>query len=97
MAIHKSAEKQNRRNLERRQMNRHHRSRMKTEIKKLLKAIENNEKDLAASLLTETLSIIDRSAKHGIIHTNTADRYKSQLARRLNAMSLTVTEEAKTG
>ena len=42
MATHKSAEKQNRRNLERRGTNRQHRSRMKTEIKKLLKAIENN-------------------------------------------------------
>jgi small subunit ribosomal protein S20 len=86
MATHKSAEKQNRRNLKRRLMNRQHRSRMKTEIKKLLKAIENKEQDLATSLLPRTLSVIDKTAKYGIIHTNTADRYKSSLTRKFNAM-----------
>jgi len=95
MATHKSADKQNRRNLKRRLMNRQHRSRMKSEIKKLLTAINSKEKDAAAALLPATLSIIDKSAKHGVIHANTADRYKSRLTRRFQAMDQAEKAEGK--
>jgi ribosomal protein S20 len=33
------------------------------------------------------VAVIDRSAKQGIVHDNTAARYKSRLARQVNALS----------
>lgn len=41
----------------------------------------------AAELLPKTFSLIDRSAKIGIIKKNTAARYKSSLHTRVKALS----------
>jgi len=37
-------------------------------------------------LLRPTLSLIDKSIQKGILHQNTADRYKSRLTLRYNAL-----------
>lgn len=87
MATHKSAEKKNRQSIETRLRNKGHRSKMKSEIKKFLEAVKSQDKDRAASLLPKTLSIIDVSAKHGVIHRNTASRYKSGLTKKFNALN----------
>jgi small subunit ribosomal protein S20 len=41
----------------------------------------------AAALLPATFSVIDRSAKSGVIKKNTAARYKSHLSGRVKALS----------
>jgi small subunit ribosomal protein S20 len=80
MANTKSAEKRNRQNEQRRLRNRGSRSRLRTAIKKLRTAVATGDADAAKQLLPETLSVIDKIAQKGVIHTNAADRYKSRLA-----------------
>ncbi|UCF67531.1 MAG: 30S ribosomal protein S20 [Acidobacteriota bacterium] len=81
MANHKSAAKQARRNEVRRQRNRGWRSRMRTEVKKLRSALEAGDVDAARAMLRGTLGLIDRTARAGVLHDNTAARYKSRLQR----------------
>lgn len=82
----KSAIKAMRQNEKRRERNRRNRSRMRTAIKKLRAAIEAGDAKLAQELLPQTMSIIDKSIQKGIIHRNTAARYKARLTTRVNQL-----------
>ena len=86
MATHKSAIKRHRQEVKRRDRNRTHRGRLRTQIKKLRKAIEAGQQGPATELLVPTLSLIDRSAKLGVIHDNAAARTKSRLTRAVNRL-----------
>jgi small subunit ribosomal protein S20 len=55
-------------------------SRIKTFVKKTQAAIASGT-DVTA-LLNETVSIVDKAAKRGIIHPNAANRRKSRLMKR---------------
>lgn len=74
----KSAIKRNRTNQVRNLRNRAHRAKMRTMIKKLRTA---TDQESAAKLWPETVSTIDRNVKFGVIHRRTAARYKSRLSR----------------
>lgn len=80
----KSALKANRQNIERREANRQLRSKLRTGLKKLRAAVAGENKDDAKAALTGTQSLVDRMASKGIIHRNTAARYKSRLSARLS-------------
>lgn len=84
MANHKSAIRQWRKNLRRNKINKKNKSILHTQIKKLRESIEDNDKENAEKLLSETFSIIDRSVKKGAIHKNTGSRYKSRLSRQIS-------------
>lgn len=60
---------------------------MRTEIKKALKAVESKDKSAAQQAYRNATSIIDRLAGKGILHRNTADRYKSRLNTRLRTLA----------
>ena len=83
----KSALKANRQNIKRRDANRQ----MRTKLRGALRAIRASldEKDVAGAkkALSQTVSIVDKMAKQGIIHRNTAGRYKSRLSSRLQKAS----------
>lgn len=87
MANHKSAQKRIRQNAKRRTHNRHYRSTMRTEIKKLLTAIDTGDSDAAKAQLPSTVSLIQRVAQKGIIHRKQAARRVSRLASKVNALS----------
>ena len=87
MANHKSAQKRIRQNAKRRTHNRHYRSTMRTEIKKLLTAIDTGDTDAAKAQLPGTVSLIQRVAQKGIIHRRQAARRVSRLASKVNALS----------
>jgi small subunit ribosomal protein S20 len=87
MANTKSAEKRNRQNIEQRQRNRAHRSRLRTAIKRLRAAMASGDAARANELLPQTLGIIDKIAQKKVIHANTASRYKSRLAKRVAALA----------
>ncbi len=76
----KSALKANRQNIVRREANRQMRSKLRTGLKKLRAAVDGSDKAAAGSALRETQSLVDKMAGKGIIHRNTAARYKSRLA-----------------
>jgi small subunit ribosomal protein S20 len=55
----------------------------RTAVKKARAAIAGGEGDAAAAL-REAASVLDRAAKHNVIHPNAASRHKSRLMRALN-------------
>ena len=79
MANIASAIKRNRQNAKRRAHNRHYRSTMRTQIKKVREAIDAGDKDAAQALLPSTVGIIQRVAQKGIIHKRNAARRVSRL------------------
>jgi small subunit ribosomal protein S20 len=81
MARNKSAEKRNRQNEVLRERNRAYRSRMRSNIKKLRTLVETGDTAAAQAALPSTLGLIERTAQKGVIHRNTAARYKSRLAK----------------
>jgi small subunit ribosomal protein S20 len=60
---------------------------LRTQIKALRDAIQNNNQEEAQKLLAETFSQIDRSIKKGTIHANTGNRYKSRLSRQVELLN----------
>jgi small subunit ribosomal protein S20 len=87
MANHKSAEKRVRQNAKRNEINRSNRSRLRTSIKKLRAAVAGNDKNGSAELLIPTVSLIDKAVNKGVIHKNTAARYKSRLTKHVNGIA----------
>lgn len=81
MANHKSAIKRTRQNAKRNEINRGNRSKVRTQIKKLRAAIAGSDKASSTELLNPTVSVIDKAVSKGIIHKNTAARYKSRLTK----------------
>lgn len=87
MPNHKSAEKRVRQNEKRRIINRSNRSRVRTQIKKLRSALSASDSNLSKELLNPTISIIDKAVNKGILHKNTAARYKSRLTAHVNGLA----------
>lgn len=75
----KSALKANRQNIKRREHNRQLRSRLRTALKSIHASLDAKDLDSAKAALNKTVSIVDKMATKGIIHSNTASRYKSRL------------------
>jgi small subunit ribosomal protein S20 len=68
-------------------VNRARRSRLRHQIRAIRRLLETKDAKGAAALVPATFSMIDRSAKWGVIKRNTADRYKSRLTLRLRKIS----------
>jgi small subunit ribosomal protein S20 len=83
----KSALKANRQNIKRREHNRQMRSKLRTSLKAIRASLDAKDLDGAKSALNQTVSLVDKMATKGIIHRNTAGRYKSRLAARLTKAS----------
>ena len=83
MANSKQAEKRIRQSLIRRDRNRAALSRLRTSIKQLRTAADSDVTK-ARELLPSTLSLIDATARRGVIHANAAARRKSRLTRLVN-------------
>jgi small subunit ribosomal protein S20 len=87
MANHKSAAKKARRDVEARLRNRSARSAVKTAVKKFLSAVATGSKSEAAVLLPTTLGVVDKAVRKGVIHKNAANRAKSRLTLKVNALA----------
>ena len=79
----KSALKANRQNIKRREHNRNLRSKLRTALKAIRASLDAKDITAAKAALSATVSIVDKMATKGIIHRNTAGRYKSRVALRL--------------
>ena len=84
MPNHKSAEKRMRQNERRKSINRSNRTRLRTEIKKLRAALSGGDQNALQTVLSQTISSIDKSVQKGVLHRNAAARYKSRLTARVN-------------
>ena len=80
----KSALKANRQNIKRRQHNRSLRAELRTGLKSIRKSLEGKDVEGAKTALRSLQSLVDKMATKGIIHRNTASRYKSRLAARIS-------------
>jgi small subunit ribosomal protein S20 len=69
-----------------RKANASRRSMMRTYMKKVAAAIEAGDKDKATEAFKTAESILDRSAKNGLIHKNKAARHKSRLIAQIKAI-----------
>ncbi len=79
----KSALKANRQNVKRREHNRNMRSRLRSALKSIRASLDAKDLDGAKKALGATVSHVDKMASTGIIHRNTAGRYKARLSARL--------------
>ena len=84
MANIKSAIKEIRASERRRKVNQLHRSRARTQVKQTRVLIEDGELTEAQAMLSQAASALDKAAKKGALHPNTAARRKSRLMRLLN-------------
>ncbi|MDP3703992.1 MAG: 30S ribosomal protein S20 [Candidatus Omnitrophota bacterium] len=84
MAIKHAALKQHRKDRKRQSRNQAVRSELKTLTKRFATLVTTQKMDEARTMLHTLTSKFDRAVSKGIIHRNTAARYKSRLALRLN-------------
>jgi small subunit ribosomal protein S20 len=84
VASHNSALKAHRQSLARRDQNRQMRTRLRRALRDIRAGIDSGSGngDLQGAVRT-TVSLVDKMAGKGLIHRNTAARYKSRLASRL--------------
>ena len=80
----KSALKANRQNVKRREANRSMRAKLRTGLKSIRKSLDGKDVPGAKAALTSLQSLVDKMATKGIIHKNTASRYKSRLAAKIS-------------
>ena len=83
MAIKHAALKQLRKDRNRRQRNQMVRSELKTLTKRFVTLVSAQRLDDARALIQSLASKYDRAVAKGIIHRNTAARYKSRFSKRL--------------
>ena len=83
MATHASALKAHRQSLVHRERNRRFRSQLRTTLKQVRAVIDSKDKAAAKKQVGQAISVIDKMAAKGIIHRNTASRYKSRLSARV--------------
>ena len=86
MANHFSALKRARQTERKTVVNRSNKTRLRGAIRKFREALAAGNKDNANQLFRETISALDKSVQKGVIHKNTASRYKSRLSARLEAV-----------
>lgn len=66
--------------------NRTRRRDMKQAIREVIEAAEAGDAEAVKDAMPEAQQAIDKAARHGIIHQNTADRRKSRLVARVRRM-----------
>jgi small subunit ribosomal protein S20 len=86
MANHYSALKRARQTERKTAVNRSNKTRLRSAIRKFREALAAGNKENVNQLFRETVSALDKSVQKGVIHQNTASRYKSRLNARLEAV-----------
>ena len=69
------------------EINRFRKTRLRHQIRSFRRLIDAKDAGAAQAALPATFSLIDRSAKWGIIKKNTAARYKSRMTARIKAIA----------
>ena len=86
MANSAQARKRARQAEKHRQLNAGARSEMRTELKKVIAAIDAGDKAAAEGALKSAAPMLDRLAGKGLIHKNKAARHKSRLNAKIRAL-----------
>ena len=87
MANHFSALKRTRQTAKRTLRNRANTSRLRSTLRDLRESLVKGDQQGADQLFRQTVSALDKAVQKGVLHENTASRYKSRLNARLNAIA----------
>jgi len=87
MANHVSALKRVRQTERRTAVNRSNKSRVRGSLRALREAIQKGDVKAATEQYKATASALDKSVQKGVLHANTASRYKSRLNARVKALA----------
>ena len=87
MANHVSALKRVRQTEKRTAANRANKSRVRKSLRALHEALTKGDSTAVAEQYRKTVSALDKSVQKGVLHDNTASRYKSRLNARVKALS----------
>ena len=86
MANHFSALKRTRQTEKRSVRNRANTSRLRGALRQLRESLTKGDKAGAELVYRQTVSALDKAVQKGVLHENTASRYKSRLSARVNAL-----------
>ena len=86
MANHFSALKRARQTETKTTRNRANKSRLRGALRSLREAITKGEKEAAQSAYRATVAVVDKGVQKGVLHKNTASRYKARLNARVKAV-----------
>lgn len=86
MARPRSPQKRHRQSLRRRERNRARRTATRTAVRRAREALAAGRLEEAEAAVRVAASVLDRTARKGTMHPNTAARSKSRLMRQLNAL-----------
>ncbi len=86
MANHFSALKRARQTEKRSARNRANTSRLRSALRQLRESLATSDRQAAEQVYRQTVSALDKAIQKGVIHENTASRYKSRLSARVNAL-----------
>ena len=87
MANIQSAKKRVRQSLTRRLRNTSQRSFLRSQIKKVVVAIQEGDKTIAQAAYQEAVPVIDSMINKGLIHRNKAARHKSRMNKQILALT----------
>ena len=87
MANTAQARKRARQSVARRERNMALKSKLRTFVKNVVKAIDSEDKSVASENYKKAVPVIDASVSKGIIHKNKSARYKSRLNKQILKMS----------
>jgi len=88
MANHVSSLKRARQTLTKTAINRANKSKLRGTLRTLREALVAGDKTTIASTYSATVSVLDKSVQKGVLHKNTASRYKARLNARVKAVVL---------
>ncbi|MBN1548232.1 MAG: 30S ribosomal protein S20 [Syntrophaceae bacterium] len=87
MATHKSAEKRSKQSVKRQMRNMAVKSKVKTNIKTVLSAVEGKDQAGAVNSLSKAIPEIAKAAAKGVLHKRNASRKISRLTKKANALA----------
>ncbi len=88
MANHVSSLKRARQTIVKTANNRANKSKLRGTLRRLREAIAAGDQGELMNVYSATASLLDKSVQKGILHDNTASRYKSRLNARLKALTV---------
>jgi len=86
MANHVSSLKRARQTETKTAINRTNKTKLRGTLRTLREALVAGDKATIAATYNETVSVLDKSVQKGVLHKNTASRYKSRLNARVKAV-----------
>jgi len=87
MANHVSSLKRAKQTLAKTAVNRSNRSKLRGSLRQMREALVKGDASSAATQYRSTVSLLDKAVQKGVLHDNTASRYKSRLNARLKVLA----------